>query len=151
MEKRREKFRKDLNHLYLPVYDTLCEMLGPHWQPYYGIRTLEHQEDLWEKSKNLPHNKRLTSAPAGYSPHNYGCASDWCLWDEKGQPIWSLKDKRWNEYIIAIEKAGGTWGGEWGDSVHNELKLKVKWKKIGEIYTNEGFAMASNAIADLIS
>lgn len=144
METRRVKFRKGLNSLYLPVYDTLCSELGEHWQPYYGIRTFEQQDDLYAQGRTKP-GLKVTNAKSGESPHNYGCASDWTLW-ENGKPIWNKNDKRWVEYEYACAKAGAYWGGNFNDYPHNELALKVRWSTLLKIHENLG----ADAVQDFI-
>ena len=148
MDNRREHFRLGLNNLYTPVYDAICHELGQHWQPYYGLRTIAEQAALYAHSKDLPKSQKATNAPAGFSPHNYGCASDWTLWDDKDQPIWDTKDPRWVEYTDAIKRVGARWGGDWGDVDHNELKLRIGWKNIGTIYLNEGYKSAIDAVQE---
>lgn len=136
---RRERFRKGLSPLYLPYYDALCNLLGEHWQPYCGLRSLEVQQDLYAKG--------TSPAKAGESAHNYGCASDWTLWDG-GKPIWDVEDPRWREYEQACEKVGLRWLGTIGDAVHNELPLAVRWKLVRRVLDEQGMEAAMKYIAE---
>lgn len=145
MESSREIHRSGLHPLYLPVYDSLCETLSSSWEPFFGLRSFELQEQLYEKGRSLP-GKVVTNARSGFSPHNYGCASDWFKKDASGQAIWDKASIIWEEYDAAIEKAGARWGSPWGDYDHNELPLIVSWKRIGNIYVSAGIEAAMEAI-----
>jgi hypothetical protein len=131
VESRRTKFRKGLSTLYLPYYDALCDILPEEWQPYYGLRTFEEQNRLWAQGRQTP-GKRVTNAKGGQSPHNYGCATDWTVWED-GQPLWpAASDKLWTVYEDACDKVGLRWGGTFTarDCPHNELSLSVGWNRI---------------------
>lgn len=142
LKERRVKFREGLNPLYLPIYDSLCLSLSPYWAPYYGLRTLEEQTALYAIGRTIHiEGKVVTDAPAGFSAHNYGCASDWVLWDVGNRPVWMKpEDSRWNEYRGAIEKAKGRWGGYFHsiDCPHNELNLTVQWYAVGAVFQAQG-------------
>ena len=98
---RREHFRSGLIPVYAGRYDVLCSLLGPEWQPYCGTRTFKEQTALYAKKDGTTHAK------AGESAHNYGAASDWCLWDINGKPLWQEKgDPRWIPYLDACQKSG---------------------------------------------
>lgn len=131
---RREKFRVGLSGLYLPIYDKLCADLPSEWAPFYGLRTDAQQDALYAIGRTLtPEKKTVTDAKAGESPHNYGCASDWILWDLWMNPIWMPpSDPRWKVYIDAIAKAGGRAGFHFSkvDAPHNELPITVSWTEI---------------------
>lgn len=127
---RRARFRQNLNSLYLPFYDELCEMLPPYWAPYQGFRTFQEQDDLYSQGRTKP-GKVVTRAKGGESPHNYGCATDWIIWDNHEKPVWlDADDPAWDEYVSAVEKIGLKCGDSWGDINHNEIRLKCKWKEV---------------------
>ena len=147
MLNRREYFRKGLNKLYLPFYDALCDTLkDKRWQPYSSVRTAIEQRSLYEQGRSKP-GAIVTNAKEWQSPHNYGCASDWCMFDEKGRADWPDPDSiYWMVYQEALLKTGLVWGGVWDDSPHNELKISYTWKHIGMIRQVEGAAVALSKI-----
>lgn len=154
---KRQKFRLGLSSLYLPYYDALCGLLGPEWQPYAGFRTADEQTGLYLKGRETP-GPRITDAKSMESPHNYGCASDWCLWDAKGSPVWPpIGDLRWKEYADACEKVGLKWGGDWNrngkwedeafkDFPHNELPITCSWKHVKLCFDRGGLTAAFQKI-----
>lgn len=150
MLKRRFKFRWDLNGLYLPFYDQLCELLDESWQPYQGTRTVEAQQKLYDQGRKSP-GKIVTYAQGGESPHNYGCATDWTVW-EGDKPLWpSPSDPKWDEYLNALEKVGLKSGKSWGDTNHNELPIRVSWKEIKKTFDNFGMDKATVKIKQVMA
>jgi hypothetical protein len=138
---RRTKFRKGLHASYLPLYDALCALLGPEWQPYYGVRTIKEQDKLYEMGRTAA-GAKVTNARGGASAHNYGMATDWCLW-EAGKPIWPPRnDIRWLVLSQACEKVGLKWGGSFGDCPHVELPIRGSWNKVREVYLARGLDAA---------
>lgn len=154
LQERRVKYREGLHPLYLPIYDSICKSLSPYWAPYYGLRSLEEQTALYAIGRTIHiDGKRVTNAPAGFSPHNYGCASDWVLWDTGGHPIWmASNDARWQEYKKAIDAAKGRWGGFFHDvdCPHNELPLSVSWYAVGAIFQKQGLEQAKEYFQTLV-
>ena len=145
---RREKFRIGLSPLYLPIYDGLCADLPEIFQPYCGLRTFVEQDALWMKGRTLP-GPVVTAAKGGESPHNYGCATDFAIMDENGVFSWpSMSDPVWDPYVFLVEKLGGRSGESWGDIVHNELKLKVKWREVLAVYEAQGMESAQQFIKE---
>lgn len=139
MENKRTEYRKELNGLYLPYYDGLCTELPPEWQPYCGQRGPDEQE--------IDFAKGVSKAHAWESPHQYGLATDWTLWDESGKPIWIPKrDPRWRPYIEACVKVGVMSGSTWDDYFHNEYKISVHWTKVKEVYEANGLDAAMQYI-----
>lgn len=151
---RRLKFRQGLSTLYLPYYDGLCSILGPEWQPYDGARTFVEQAAMYLKGRETP-GPIVTKSKAGQSAHNYGCATDWCLW-EAGRPSWPEDAELWRPYILAIEKVQLRWGGDWNgnkisderfrDFPHNELLLDCSWNHILIAYNQGGMTAAQQHI-----
>lgn len=128
---KRQRIREGLSPLYLPYYDALCEALSEQWQPYMGFRDFALQDQLWRQGRLEP-GSIVTNAQGGESPHQYGCATDWCLW-EKGRPYWpDAHEPIWKEYVSAVKKVGLKAGADFGDTVHNELKIGVSWKRVRE-------------------
>lgn len=142
---RRERFRKGLNKLYLPIYDFLCSNLPQYFQPTCGLRTFQEQDILYSQGRTAP-GLIVTKARGGQSAHNYGCATDWTIFDD-GKPVWDIKDKRWEEYEFACAKAAAKWGGDFGDYPHNELALTIPWKEVLLVYQDKGIDASENFIA----
>lgn len=149
---RRLRFRQNLSPLYQPFYDALCKELDAYWQPFSGWRDAAHQERLYAQGRSEP-GSIITNARAWDSPHQYGCASDWTIWTQDGQPIWiKADDPMWREYEAACEKVGLEWGGHFPriDAVHNELSTSIRWSVVGNIYRDEGYQAAINCIQEHI-
>jgi hypothetical protein len=150
-QERRQKFRKGLNTLYTPYYDALCALLGDEWAPYQGLRTFTEQDQLYSQGRSSP-GKVVTNAQGGESAHNYGCATDWCLWDAKGAPSWPSKDDpKWTEYVQAVEKVGLKAGADFGDEDHNELKIDCSWKHILVAFNQNGLRAACEYIEERLA
>ncbi len=155
MNERRKRFRLGLHSLYLPVYDAICAELPIEWDPCQGLRTVQYQDGLWEQGRSIPGpgatkenplGRTVTNARGGESPHNYGCATDWIIW-EKGQPVWIRDtDPRWKVYFDACAKAGAKLGADFGDLPHNELRIRVRWTKVFEAYMQRGAIGADEMI-----
>jgi len=144
---RREKFRRGLSSLYTPSYDALCGLLGPAWQPYAGFRTFIEQDRLYNQGRQGNPGPRVTNARGGESPHNYGCATDWCLWDNHGNPIWPAHDDSlWDEYVSALAKIGLRAGISFGDGPHNELSIDCSWKHVLLAFQQAGMTAAQQKI-----
>lgn len=144
---RREYYKANINPNYLQFYEALCNLLDQCWQPYSGYRSPSDQDKLYEEGRTAP-GGIVTNAKGGQSAHNYGCATDWTIF-ENGQPVWPHKDdKRWEEYQTAVWKAGLTWGGDFGDVDHNELKLHTSYKSIGDVFLSKGMDVALEAISN---
>lgn len=145
---RRAKYRLGLSRLYVPYYDALCAELGPHWQPYMGTRTFEEQDRLYATGREGRPGAKLTNARGGESAHNYGCASDWTVWED-GKPLWpAASDKIWLEYTQALEKIGLVAGANFRfkDMVHNELRVSCSWKHVLIAYRQGGMTAAQHHI-----
>jgi hypothetical protein len=151
VEDRRTKFRKGLSSLYLPYYDALCAELPPEWAPYYGFRSFNQQDNLFALGRTIaPIGKQhtVTNARGGESPHNYGCATDWILWED-GKPIWAKSDDpRWLVYVDAVKRVGLRPGAEFSivDCPHNELKISCSWKHVLLAYNQNGMTSAQEHI-----
>lgn len=145
---RRARFRKDLHPLYLPIYDGLCSVLGPEWQPYFGYRGFGLQDHIYAQGRSIP-GPIVTQAKGGESAHNYGCASDWTLWTPEGEPLWLPPEySRWKELGNAAEKVHGDWGGLFAhpDCPHVQLGLTIPWKQVRQVFIDEGQEAAMKLI-----
>lgn len=155
MNYRRLKFRKSLNNLYLPYYDKLCELMPEQFQPYSGFRSFVEQDDLYRQGRTES-GKVVTYAHGGESPHNYGCASDWCIFDDSGKPSWPEEHStQWQLYIDTCKQVGVRLGVRFAvpDMPHNELALRVSWGSVLPVYKDKGLAgvldyIESNLISD---
>lgn len=102
-----------------------------------GLRTIAYQNSLYAQGRTKK-GSIVTNAKGGFSPHNYGCAVDFCLVEgvpEKQQgkmvitqfpnshPVWA---------IIGEEgkKLGLEWGGDW-KSIKDRPHLEVPILKYG--------------------
>lgn len=148
---RRGRFREDLNSLYLPIYDALCAAMPPRWQPYCGIRTFKAQAALYAQGRTTS-GQKITDAMPGTSPHNYGCASDWTLFDASGKPIWlEAGDPAWQEYADICRSAGSHWGIKISsgiDAPHNELPISCPWHEVYDQYLLYGMDVAVKFISE---
>jgi hypothetical protein len=173
---RRIKFRKGLSSLYLPHYDALCGILDSEWQPYSGLRDMDEQTELFAmgrtklgvacgcpgnppagKCKRHPLGASVTRARAGQSAHNYGCATDWAIF-ENGKFYWpSAESIVWKEFEQAVYKAGLKWGGDFNgpenpapnaivDCPHAELALTCSWSHVYVEYSRNGMRAAQEKI-----
>lgn len=149
---RRKEYEKGLSSLYLPYYQALCDCLPEEWQPYFGIRTIELQDALYAKGRTAPGNI-VTKAQGGASAHNYGCATDWTIFNN-GNPLWLLKDDpKWQVYKDACGKVGVTWGGDFcslTDLYHNELTISVSWSEVKKVLDQDGLDAAMAFISKVM-
>lgn len=144
---RRAFFRTTLADVYLPFYDALCRRLDSRWQPYSGTRDFDAQTRLYAQGRTLPGGV-VTWAKAGESAHNYGCATDWTLFDGP-KPIWPTRgDAIWKDYIEAVRSVGLKAGVDFGDVDHNEILLTCDWKEILSCYTKGGMELAMAKVAE---
>ena len=138
---RRKTYREGLHPLYLKRYDALCSLLDAKWQPCQGRRSFEEQGKLFNQPQEG--GPAVTKANAGDSAHNYGCATDWTIFDDQGNPTWpDHSDPLWNEYAAACKTAGLRWGGAFNDYPHNQLPLSIRYKSIGQIFREKGLEAA---------
>ena len=173
MKDRRGHFRKGLHPEYRPLYDALCAQLPPRWQPIGGLRTLEEQQTIYARGRTTPgvqcackvrpcpkHPRGLvvTNAQPGFSAHNWGCATDWVLFNPDGTIQW--KHDEWLEYARVVEGLRLSWGGDWnGDGIkdrsdwdlpHNQLALTVPYRTIGEEFLKRGVEAAQKLLLEKI-
>jgi len=162
LAERRAHFRKGLHPLYLPYYDALCGVLDEKWQPFFGVRSIAEQDRLYAFGRTTgPTGRFVTRAKGGESPHNYGCATDWTVFDAQGRALWpKAPDPLWKEYQNALEKVGLRWGADWDgdgdldekgliDCPHNELVIDGRWPYICKVLVENGAGAADEMIRRL--
>lgn len=146
---RRAFFKKGLHPVYMPHYELLCTMLKPIWQPYSGFRSIVDQDRLYAKGRTeepIGPQFEVTRARGGQSAHNYGCATDWTIFDGPN-PIWLKKDDpRWQEYIGAVKFSNLRSGESWSDVDHNEMMLTCPWNDVFLCYNSGGVDLSTKKI-----
>ncbi len=137
------KFRVGLHPEYQKIYDFIAAKLPVSWAPYFGLRTIEEQQELYNKgrsNKSIELGERIiTNARPGESLHNFGLASDFTIWDLHAQPVWNHNE--WRDYASVVRMAGGTWGGDWisfNDKPHNQFPTKLSGKELNKIRLEKG-------------
>lgn len=125
----------DLNLIHPTLGKKVLQIIDAVAKKGYGIKVAQGLRSLAEQSRlyaqgRTTKGKRVTNAPAGFSPHNYGCAVDFQLTvavKEKGllthfpdkNPVWSIIGEE-------AKKAGLEWGGSWKkflDRPHVEIPI----------------------------
>lgn len=142
---RRVKYRRGLSEFYLPIYDAVCGLLSPEWQPLSGVRSVVEQDFLYSIGRGKP-GAVATHARGGESPHNYGCATDWA-WVGVQKVEWPKPgDERLRDFQNAVEKAGGAISEE--DSLHIELPIRVSWAKVFLVFKDKGLVGAYDFVKE---
>ena len=112
-----------------------------------GTRTFDEQNELYAQGRTSPGDV-VTNARAGYSNHNFGIAWDVGIFNEKGEYIDDLIDKKMMtskavdaEYkkVGAYGKARGLfWGGEWTqpDYPHFQMRDNNELASIRDTFTD---------------
>jgi hypothetical protein len=153
-ELRRESVSQVLLNHYKEYYTELCDLLkDTYWAPYSSHRSMEQQLALYNKGRTdrsrQMKEKIVTNAKPGDSPHNWSCATDWVEFrpDFRGSDLWNKSN--WDDFAKAVKQVGLIWGGDFQklvDKPHCELPINCSWSKIGEIYRNQGYDKAIEAI-----
>lgn len=126
-----------------------------------GFRTMEEQAAIYAQGRTKP-GPKVSMAPAGYSPHNYGLAIDFALVTKDGKKaIWDANtdfdgDKRadWLEIVDEAKKLGFEWGGDWTggfvDRPHLQMMfgLTIKDLRAGKRPAEDGKAVEKTAPVD---
>ena len=146
---RRAKYKLNLSALYLPLYDELCASLDLSWGPTQGFRSKAEQDAIYAQGRTAPGKIVSNSPGGGYSPHEYGCASDWCKFNGRGEPYWPEDPRDWEPYRQALQKIGLHWGGSFShaDMPHNEVAIKCAWSEVRKILLISGDEGAKAYIA----
>ena len=137
---RRDKFGLGLHPSYKVLYLELCSALPDRWQPFWGLRTMDEQARLYAQGRTAP-GAVVTQADAGYSAHNYGCASDWTIFNDLGEPQWmGAKNPAWGEYAAVCARLGLLYGGDFKspDGYHNELSIGPTWGGVFKVFKSLG-------------
>ncbi len=123
--------------------------LGYDMRVTQGLRTAAEQEALYAQGRSKP-GKRVTSARAWQSNHNYGFANDITNF-KNGKPDWNdLKPYQ----ILGREakKLGLEWGGDWKavDMPHVQLR-GMSVKECQTAYKNGGLQAVWNRMNQILS
>lgn len=93
-----------------------CEREGIKLKVTHTLRTYAEQEALYAQGRTTP-GSRVTSAPAGYSWHNFGRAFDVAEKDatpyDLGAPGLHDDNVLWEQIGSIGESFGLEWGGRW--------------------------------------
>lgn len=100
---------------------------GIYFRVAQGLRTYAIQQALYMQSRTTPPTgPRVTDAPAGYSPHNFGYAVDCFPFLHGSSGDLEMKNPHAPVFlamIAALKAQGLAWGGDWRrpDSPHFQL------------------------------
>ena len=139
--------RQGLNAKYLPYFDALCEELkGTWWYPTCGRRSLAEQQALYDKGRTpesiAKKEEIVTKAVPGNSAHNWGCATDWVEWNPDWLSSVIYEKSDWEFYGSVVRKVGLFWGGDFSadiiDRPHNQLRLDIPYRAVGDFYKQHG-------------
>lgn len=84
-----------------------------NFQVTQGLRTWGAQDVLWQQGRTTP-GPVVTDAPAGYSMHNFGLATDLVPEDViPGQPDWDINHPAWKKMLAAAPSCGLAEGAQW--------------------------------------
>jgi len=95
-----------------------------------GFRSFAEQDALYAQGRTVKGNK-VTNAKGGQSIHNYGLAIDFCIFDEKKQPCWTV-NKEWKRVVAIGESLGFESGIHWKfvDPPHLEMTFGLTLKQL---------------------
>ncbi|MFF2587227.1 M15 family metallopeptidase [Peribacillus butanolivorans] len=107
-----------------------------------GFRTLEEQNDLYEKGR-LKSGSIVTNAKGGESLHNFGLAIDFALLNKQGEAIWNMEydgndngKSDWMEVVSIAKDLGFEWGGDWSgfkDYPHLQMTLGLSLRELQQV------------------
>ena len=107
----------DIKNLH-PVLQTLtdkfikaCASKGIVVGITQGFRSIEYQNGLYAQGRTKA-GRIVTNCRGGQSPHNYGLAFDFCIY-ENGKIDWDSRNKKWALAGAIGESLGLEWGGRW--------------------------------------
>jgi len=122
---------QDLMNKFIPA----CAKAGITVGITQGFRSIAYQNELYAQGRTKP-GLIVTNCKGGYSPHNYGLAFDFCIY-ENGKINWDSRNKKWGIAGNIGKSLGLNWGGDWdsfidlphlefmfGLSINNLLKGK---------------------------
>ncbi|MBK5459651.1 M15 family metallopeptidase [Peribacillus sp. TH27] len=107
-----------------------------------GFRTLEEQNDLYEKGR-LKSGSIVTNARGGESLHNFGLAIDFALLNKQGEAIWNMEydgndngESDWMEVVSIAKDLGFEWGGDWSgfkDYPHLQMTFGLSLRELQQV------------------
>ncbi|MEK4535150.1 M15 family metallopeptidase [Peribacillus sp. FSL K6-1552] len=107
-----------------------------------GFRTLEEQNDLYEKGR-LKSGSIVTNAKGGESLHNFGLAIDFALLNKQGEAIWNMEydgndngKSDWMEVVSIAKDLGFEWGGDWSgfkDYPHLQMTFGLSLRELQQV------------------
>lgn len=95
-----------------------------------GFRSFAEQNALYAKGRTVKGTK-VTNAKGGQSIHNYGLAVDFCIFDDKKQPQWTV-NKDWKRVVEIAEGMGFEAGLRWEfyDPPHLQMTFGLTLKQL---------------------
>lgn len=96
-----------------------------------GFRSFAEQDALYAKGRTIKGVAKVTNAKGGQSIHNYGLAVDFCIFDEKKQPDWTV-NKDWKRVVEIAEGLGFESGIHWKfyDAPHLQMTFGLTLKQL---------------------
>lgn len=117
-----------------------------------GLRSFSEQNGLYAIGRSKK-GRRVTNAPAGFSPHNYGAAVDFgltCPVLEKNiMTCFPDKSKVWELIGRAAKEVGLEWGGSWKtilDRPHVEVPVLKYGRPLLKIKNSGGIEAVNKEI-----
>jgi len=96
-----------------------------------GFRSFAEQDALYAKGRTIKGVAKVTNAKGGQSIHNYGLAVDFCIFDDKKQPCWTV-NKDWKRVVEIAEGMGFEAGLRWAfyDPPHLQMTFGLTLKQL---------------------
>ncbi|MGG0308476.1 peptidoglycan-binding protein [Priestia megaterium] len=96
-----------------------------------GFRSFAEQDALYAKGRTIKGVAKVTNAKGGQSIHNYGLAVDFCIFDDKKQPDWTV-NKEWKRVVEIAEGLGFESGIHWKfyDAPHLQMTFGLTLKQL---------------------
>lgn len=107
--------------------------MGQAFLPVQGRRTIAEQNALYAKGRTTP-GPKVTNAPGGSSPHNFGMAMDLCPVGRNGQLWWSAPDSLWR-FLADQAKVAGLVPGYYFKLIHDPPHIEDPgWRKRRDLW-----------------
>jgi peptidoglycan L-alanyl-D-glutamate endopeptidase CwlK len=118
-----------------------------------GVRSIKHQQDLYEQGRTKPGNI-VTNCKPGFSIHHYGLAADSCFlghdpYLEKGQN----GEFYWQEFGSLCKLEGLQWGGDFStikDIPHVQQTYGLSIYEIMNLFSQGGYQTLWKAISSKV-
>jgi len=131
-----DSLEPDFKIIMEQILKKVSESTGLTWVPTSGRRTMKEQADIYAQGRTKP-GRKVSNAPPGSSPHNFGLGCDCAPMTKDGKDIWwNAPAGFWDAYGACCEEAGMTWGGHFKSITdlphceHPRWKAEqVKWRK----------------------